>query len=143
MLIFITQGCINEEYVVTKDYIKSTIPFDYGFNISEIKVTEFKNEVPDKYDIIRTAILSFRYSTNDKRFAKTKKILFNCSNETYCWTLNTDYTKRYDILPIEFEKGRWYLIYHLMHRGSPYLSIYFNVKDNGELLVYQKYYPPR
>jgi len=95
----------KEEYNVNKDFVYNSNGFVRGFTLESINVNSFSHGVPENYE-----------STNDRYDVKYSgagdrktRIWFYKDNDNYLWVYRFD--KEYKILPVKFEKEKWYVLW--------------------------------
>lgn len=103
--IFIT-SCKGDDCFVTEDYVSNENDFTTGFTIQKIKVQKFNaNGYPQYYieDTLRIDLITLKSDVVDK-------VWFNKRSSDYYWKMNLQ-NKKYETLPIKFDKGEWYVLW--------------------------------
>jgi hypothetical protein len=121
--------CGDCKYTITKEYIKSTCAFKYGFMFQELKVDSFNNEnLPERYEVTREISLSLIKET----MKPSKKIFFYKVNKNYEWH-DIKNASLHRTLPVKIQKGCWYKIRGLYFLGHPDRAVFLFIDNKGVL----------
>lgn len=124
----IIQSCflIKTKYKITTEFIKCNKKIDQLFQVSKIKVDSLNSDsLPLSYYDQETAVLF----VNNNSGRLSKKIYFKKEVDNYYWFYNNK--TEHKILPIKIENNTWYKFSGLIHLGSPILTVFMYVDNEG------------
>jgi hypothetical protein len=133
-VMFLLAGCSTNDYLVTHEYVYNSNGFRKGFTIQEIVFKDIKNKIPDLYSKGDVRMDLFYSDSGEVK----KKIWFHKDNENYYWSYH--YGKKYKTMPVNFEKGKWYLLwsneFDTAMRTSR-IEFYLSMDSMGKIQVYR------
>jgi len=136
-------SCSSPTYEISIDGFESNREL-WGLSISELKVNSLNQRgFPVEYEVLKKIDAGQKgdheYDDTDKEYGYNwkpqKHIPFNKKSKYYSWWNHANY-KEFDVLPITFQNGRWYLLTNWQESsaggGSYKLFVFVNKKGKFE-----------
>src|SRR5690606_15406781 len=133
ILISISFYSCENSYEISKDKLKSRFGLDHGFDLSEIKVSEFKvSGEPSEFEKISTAYyISKHKDLGDKESYRTFYFKKANGEKGFEWKWRIDSNMVFlDTLPMKFKNSTWYRLN--LSNDCHTDELFFKFSDNGK-----------